>query len=232
MQNATPLTCEPGERPSRLSLVTRFGQLNLGLLGWGLGIVLFIRSHLGLGPWDAFHYGLHVQTGITVGMASIVAGFAILLITSMLGMRPGVATVLNMILIGVFIDALLPVVPDAPNTVAAVAYFAAAIPLVGISSGLYIGAGFGHGPRDGLMVLLSLRTGWPIRRIRTLIELAVLLLGWLMGGVVGVGTVIIALTIGPSVQWGLRLFGALPAAEPARPARRRTSWRSRFRRAA
>jgi uncharacterized membrane protein YczE len=93
----------------------------------------------------------------------------------------------------------------------AVMYFAGAIPLVGLASGLYIGAGFGHGPRDGLMMALTLRTGWSVRRIRTLIEMSVLVLGWLMGGTVGIGTIIVTLTIGHSVQWGLRLFDAVPA---------------------
>ena len=197
-----------GRKPLVVGL--RLLQLIAGLFGWGLGIALFIRSHLGLGPWDAFHYGVHLQTGISVGTASILAGLVIIGANLALRVRPGVATVLNMILIGVFTDLLLPVVPDAPSLLIASAYFAAAIPLVGIASGLYIGAGFGHGPRDGLMMALTLRTGWSVRLIRTLIEISVLGLGWVMGGTVGIGTVIVTLTIGPSVQWGLRLFNAVP----------------------
>jgi uncharacterized membrane protein YczE len=196
----------------------RLGQLILGLFGWGLAIALFIRSHLGLGPWDAFHFGLHVVTGISVGTASISAGLVIVVANLALGVRPGLATVLNMILIGVFTDILLAVVPDAPSLGIATAYFALAIPLTGLASGLYIGAGLGHGPRDGLMVALAIRTGWSIRRIRTLIELSVLVFGWLMGGTVGIGTVIVTLTIGHAVQWGLRLFGAEPPARQVAPA--------------
>lgn len=206
------LRCEPAARNSRRTGALRLFQLIAGLFGWGLGIALFIRSHLGLGPWDAFHYGVHVQTGMTVGTASILAGLVIVVANLALRVRPGLATLLNMVLIGLFTDLLLPLVPDAASTVTAVAYFAAAIPLVGISSGLYIGAGFGHGPRDGLMMALTLRTGWSVRSIRTLIELSVLVLGWLMGGTVGIGTIIVTLTIGHSVQWGLRLFGAAPPA--------------------
>jgi uncharacterized membrane protein YczE len=222
----------PDAAPARAVLRTvRFAQLMIGLACWGLAITLFIRSHLGLGPWDAFHFGLHRQTGMTVGMASIVAGFAILLVNYALRIRPGIATVLNMVFIGVFTDLLLPLVPDAPSLPWAIAYFATAIVTVGVASGLYIGAGFGHGPRDGLMVALALRTGWSVRRIRTLIELSVLAVGWLMGGTVGLGTVIIALTVGPTVQWGLRLFGAVPPRgdgdEPVR-----TTSRRRLRRAA
>src|SRR5690606_1595178 len=127
--------------------------------GWGLAIVLFIRSHLGLGPWDAFHYGLHLQTGMSVGTASILAGLVIVFINLALRVRPGVATVLNMVLIGVFIDLRLPVVPDAGKLLAAASFFGGALVLVGLSSGLYIGAGFGQGPRDGLMMALALRTG-------------------------------------------------------------------------
>jgi uncharacterized protein len=208
--DTTILTCEEPQPPAPRTVGLRFLQLLAGLAGWGLGIALFIRSHLGLGPWDAFHYGLHVQTGITVGMASVVAGFAILLLNTALGIRPGVATVMNMVFIGVFTDLLLPVVPDATSLAAGFAYFAFAIVLVGLSSGAYIGAGFGHGPRDGLMMALTVRTGWSVRRIRTLLELVVLAVGWSMGGMVGIGTVLVALTIGPSVQAGLRLFGAAP----------------------
>ncbi|HEX6136014.1 MAG TPA: hypothetical protein VFZ24_18720 [Longimicrobiales bacterium] len=185
-------------------------QLNLGLLGWGLAIALFIRSHLGLGPWDAFHYGMHVQTGVSVGTASIIAGVVIVAVNVALGVRPGIATVLNMVLIGVFTDLLLPLIPDAGSALAAWTFFTAAIVLTGFASGLYIGAGLGHGPRDGLMMALTLRTGWSVRRIRTLIELSVLVLGWLMGGTVGIGTVIVTLTIGHAVHWGLRLFNAAP----------------------
>lgn len=230
------LTCDVVAPAPAWHVLPRLAQLVLGLFGWGLGIALFIRSHLGLGPWDAFHYGLHVQTGITVGTATIAAGFLVLLLTLALRVRPGVATILNMVLIGVFLDLLLPVVPEARSLPLAIAYFACAIPLVGVASGLYIGAGFGHGPRDGLMMGLTLRTGWSVRRIRTLIELVVLGLGWLMGGPVGVGTLIITATIGPSVQWGLRLFGAMPvtvAAVAGAPARRSAAVRrARFRRAA
>lgn len=204
------LSCGAAPRPRHRDIALRLVQLTVGLFGWALAIALFIRSHLGLGPWDAFHYGMHLQTGISVGNASIIAGVAIVGINFALRIRPGVATLLNMVLIGVFTDVLLPVVPDAPSLAVAVAYFAAAIPLVGVASGLYIGAGFGHGPRDGLMMALTLRTGWSVRRIRTLIELSVLVLGWLMGGTVGIGTIVVTLTIGHSVQWGLRMFDAAP----------------------
>lgn len=230
MQTETEMDVAAAPVARRGRLVARLGQLMLGLFGWAVAIVLFIRSDLGLGPWDAFHVGLHLQTGITVGTASIVAGLAIIGVNLLLGVRPGVATVLNMILIGVFIDLLLPVVPPAATPTLALAWFGAAIPLVGLSSGLYIGAGFGQGPRDGLMMALALRTGWTVRRIRTILELTVLFFGWLMGGTVGIGTLVIAVSLGPSVQLGLRLFGVLPPPGTAAPGSK--SVRRRLRRAA
>lgn len=201
-----------------------------GLFGWGLAIALFIRSHIGLGPWDAFHYGVHLKTGITVGTASILAGLFIVFVNLTLRVRPGLATVANMIFIGLFTDLLLPLIPDATSFAGGIAYFAFAIPLSGLASGMYIGAGFGQGPRDGLMVALTLRTRWSVRTIRTLIELSVLGIGWLLGGTVGLGTILFTVTIGHAVQWGLRVFDALPAPSPVvamevekRPRRRR--WR-------
>jgi len=193
----------------------RLVQLIAGLFGWGLAVALFVRSHLGLGPWDAFHYGIHVQTGMSIGMASILFGVLIVLALLTQGVRPGLGTILNMLLIGVFLDLLLVVIPDATSTLQAALYFAAGIILTGFCTGLYIGAGYGHGPRDGMMVVISMRTGATIRRVRTLIEATVLLFGWLMGGPVGIGTIIIMLTIGHAVQWGLRLFGVLPPERPA-----------------
>jgi len=206
----------------------RLSQLVLGLFGWGLAIALFIRARLGLGPWDAFHYGLHLQTGITVGTASILAGATILVATSATGLRPGLGTILNMVLVGVFVDLLLLVVPAPTHLSVSVAYFACALALTGIASGMYIGAGYGHGPRDGLMIALAQRTGRSVRMMRTLIEAVVLLCGWLMGATVGIGTVVIMLTIGHSVQWGLRLFGVLPPVRtrsPAAAAKRRRLFR-------
>jgi uncharacterized membrane protein YczE len=210
METADPPAGEAHRGKRVPGLPLRVAQLVLGLLGWGLTIVLFVRSELGLGPWDAFHYGLHVQTGVSIGGASILTGALILTGTTVAGLRPGLGTVLNMVLVGAFTDLLLPVVPAANGLPVALAYFATALVLAGVASGMYIGAGLGHGPRDGLMVSLTLRSGWSVGRVRMLIEGCVLAVGWLMGGTVGVGTIVIMLTIGHSVQWGLGLFGALP----------------------
>jgi uncharacterized membrane protein YczE len=211
-------------------LPLRIGQLLVGLLVYGLAIALYVRSSWGLGPWDAFHYGLYLQTGLSIGAASILTGAVILCGTTLAGLRPGLGTVLNMILVGAFTDFLLPIIPEAPNPLAAAVYFASALFLVGLASGMYIGAGLGHGPRDGLMVALARRSGWSVRRIRTLIEAVVLAVGWAMGGTVGLGTLVIVLTVGQSVQWGLKLFRALPTVREPGPAR--GPGRRPFRRAA
>jgi uncharacterized protein len=190
-------------------------QLVLGLLGFGVAVPLMIRSGLGLGPWDAFHLGLHEWTGITVGTASILVGLIIVLGSLRLGIRPGPGTVANMVLVGVFIDLVSPIVPPADGLLAGFAYYTIAIALVGLATGMYMGAGLGNGPRDGLMLGLSVRRGWPVRRVRTVIELFVLAVGWTMGGPIGIGTVIFALTAGPATQLGLQLFGVLPRRQPA-----------------
>jgi uncharacterized membrane protein YczE len=200
-------------------------QILVGLELWAVAVVMWVRGGLGLGPWDAFHYGLHVQTGLTIGMASIAIGVLILGVTMSMGLRPGAATVLNMIFIGVFIDLTLPLMPESTSLLQSWFYLVAGLPLCGIASGMYIGAGHGAGPRDGLMMLLTQRSGWSVRTIRTIIEVIVLALGWLMGGIVGIGTIVITLAIGPAVHWGLKMFGAVPVRHGAQEPPPRWSFR-------
>jgi len=189
-------------------------QLVGGLFGYGVAVALMIHSGLGLGPWDAFHVGLHQITGLTVGTVSILVGVGIVAWTMLLSIRPGAGTLANMVLVGVFMDLTIPWVPDAPHWSWGVAYYLAAIVLAGFSTGMYIGAGLGKGPRDGLMLGLSQHTGWPAGRVRTLIEASVLVAGWLLGGSIGVGTVLFTFGIGPTVQWGLRIFGVVTDPRP------------------
>ena len=189
----------------------RWAQLMVGLFGCGLAVALMIRSDLGLGPWDAFHVGLHRITGLTVGVVSIVVGLVIICGTWFIGVRPGAGTLVNMVMIGVFIDLLLPVVPEAPHWGWGLGYYLLAIAVFGVATGAYLGARLGSGPRDGLMIGLSERSGWSVSRVRTGVELAVLAAGWLMGGRVGVGTVLFAFSVGPAMQWGMQLGGVLPA---------------------
>jgi uncharacterized membrane protein YczE len=190
--------------------VVRWSQLMVGLFAFGLSIALMMRSHLGLGPWDAFHVGLHDLTGITVGTASILAGVVIVGGTWIFGERPAAGTAVNMVMIGVFLDLTLPYVPSAHGWAWGLAYFLSGIALCGVATGLYIAPGLGKGPRDGLAILLSERLHWPVRRVRTCIELGVLAAGWAMGGPIGVGTVIFSFLMGPSMQWGMQLFGLIP----------------------
>jgi uncharacterized protein len=202
----------------------RWAQLLTGVTGFGLAIALMIRSGLGLGPWDAFHLGIHELTGISVGTASVLVGLVIIVGTLKLGIRPGFGTVANMALIGIVIDLSLAYVPEAQGWVEGLGYYAVGIVVVGLATGMYIGAGLGNGPRDGLILGIAMRRGWSIRRVRTVIELFVLGLGWGMGGTIGVGTVIFALSIGPVTQIGLQLFDAIPRTPAAPDPVRARSW--------
>lgn len=192
-------------------------QFMVGLFLFGLSIAVMMKSHLGLGPWDAFHVGLHDLTGMSVGTASVVAGVVIVAGSWLIGEVPKAGTLVNMVMIGVFLDLTLPIVPDAHGWGWGLLYFLVGIGLCGLATGLYIAPGLGKGPRDGLAIRISERTVWPVRRVRTLIELAVLGAGWAMGGPIGVGTVIFSLLIGPSMQWGMQLFGLIPAPPHATP---------------
>ena len=205
---------EPTTR-ARLRSPAAWLRLIAGLAGFGASIDLMVNSRLGLGPWDAFHQGLSMRTGMTLGVASIVVGIAILAFSWSIGIRFGIGTLANMALIGWFIDLFRPWIPHPPSYLWGYLFYLAAIVLCGLSTGLYISAGLGKGPRDGLILGLVERTRWPVRRVRTLVELGALGLGWWMGGPVGVGTLIFAFGIGPAMQWGLRLYGIPSGVRPA-----------------
>lgn len=161
-----------------------------------------LESGLGLPPWDVLHQGLAVRFGLTVGIWSILVSFAVLLLWLPLRERYGVGTLLNAVIIGVMIDVTSAVLPSPPNTGIAAAMLAFGILVIGLASGLYIGANLGPGPRDGLMTGIA-RRGSSIRLTRVILEIAVLTTGWLLGGTFGVGTVAFALLIGPIVQFFL-----------------------------
>ena len=184
---------------------TRGAALLFGLIGYGFSMALMVRAGLGLDPWDVFHQGLSRHTGMTIGVASAVVGVAVLLAWIPLRNRPGIGTVANVIVIAVTVDASLALLPTPSALPVRVAMMLGAVLLNAVSTVLYIGAGLGPGPRDGLMTGLVARTGLAVRLVRTSIEATVLLTGWLLGGTVGVGTVIYALGIGPLVQLVLRL---------------------------
>jgi len=182
----------------------RWLMLFAGFLAWGSGLALFVRARLGLGPWDAFHQGLGFQLGITIGTASIIAGVAVLLFWIPLKQRPGLGTVFNVLTIGPATDLglwLLP--PGIENLWLRGAMLAGGMACVGLGSALYLPAGLGAGPRDGLMMGLHHRLGWSIRASRTAVEASALAIGWAMGGTVGIGTLVFAFGIGPLVQASL-----------------------------
>jgi uncharacterized membrane protein YczE len=185
--------------------VGRTAALLSGLIGYGFSMALMVRSGLGLDPWDVFHQGLSRHTGMTIGVASAVVGVVVLLAWIPLRNRPGIGTIANVVVIAVTVDTSLALLPTPAALPVRVALMLGAVALNAVSTVLYIGAGLGPGPRDGLMTGLVARTGLSVRLVRTSIEAAVLLTGWLLGGTVGVGTVIYAVGIGPLVQLVLRL---------------------------
>ena len=187
-------------RPAR-----RLTQLYAGLLLYGASMALQIRAGLGLDPWDVFHQGVAERTGLSFGTVVIVTGALVLLAWVPLRQRPGFGTVSNVFVIGIAVDATLAVLPHAGSAPVAVAMLLSGVGLNGVAGGAYIGAGLGPGPRDGLMTGLAAR-GHSIRVVRTALELTVLVSGWLLGGTVGIGTVVYALAIGPLAHIFIPLF--------------------------
>ena len=171
---------------------------------------MIVASGLGLGPWDVFHQGLSGQVGISLGWVVIGVGLVVLLLWIPLRQRPGIGTISNAIVIGLVIDATLTFLSQPASMAARVLLLVAGVVFNGVATGLYIGAGLGPGPRDGLMTGLAAR-GHSIRVVRTAIELTVLVVGWILGGTVGVGTILYALSIGPLAHFFIpRLAIATP----------------------
>lgn len=196
--------------------VRRLAQLYAGLALYGASMALQIRAGLGLDPWDVFHQGVADRAGLTFGTVVIITGAAVLLAWVPLRQRPGIGTISNVFVIGVTVDVSLALVPAAGSSAAALVMLLAGIGLNGVASGAYIGAGLGPGPRDGLMTGLVRRTGGSVRVVRTTIEVAVLVVGAVLGGTVGLGTVLYTVSIGPLVHVLLpRLTVAQAAAAPA-----------------
>lgn len=188
-----------------MTVALRATALLVGLCCYGFSMAMMVRAGLGLDPWDVFHQGLTMHTPMTIGMASAVVGAVVLLAWIPLRTRPGVGTVANVVVIAVTVDAGLMVLTAPTSTPARVAMMFAAVLLNAVATVLYVGAGLGPGPRDGLMTGLVVRKGLSVRLVRTAIEATVLTAGWLLGGSVGLGTVVYAFGIGPLVQLVLRL---------------------------
>jgi uncharacterized membrane protein YczE len=197
----------------------RLAQLYGGLVLYGVSSSLLVLADLGLDPWDVFHQGLSRTFGLAIGTWAIIVGAFVLLLWIPLRQRPGIGTLSNVVLVGLTMDVVLGHVHAPHGMATRIACLVCGVFLNGVATGAYIGAGLGPGPRDGLMTGLAAR-GHSIRVVRTGLELTVLVTGWLLGGTVGVGTVVYALSIGPLAHVFIPLFargrptpeGALEAA--------------------
>lgn len=208
-------TPTPDEVRYRLPLLTPIGQLRAGRLGrrlpqlyaglflYGWSMAMMLRANLGLDPWDVLHQGLTRFLPVTFGTVTIIVGALVLLLWIPLRQWPGLGTVSNVFIIGFSADFGLAVIPAAEPIGIRVVLLILGLVLNGLAGAVYIGSIFGPGPRDGLMTGLAARTGWSLRLIRTGLEVSVLAAGWLLGGMVGLGTVLYAVSIGPLVQFFL-----------------------------
>ncbi|MEV4461063.1 hypothetical protein [Microbispora sp. NPDC049633] len=216
----TELSTSPAPARSRFSLprsrslALRLVRLYAGLVLYGGGIALLVRSGLGLDPWEVFHQGMSVRTGWSIGLCINLVGALVLLLWIPLRQRPGLGTISNVLVVGTSADGVMALVPAPAAWPVQWAFLLGGILAIAAASGLYIHAGFGPGPRDGLMTGLN-RLGLSIRVARTVVEITVLAVGWLLGGTVGIGTVVFALTIGPATQVFMKLW--TPAGDTARP---------------
>lgn len=202
-------------RPIRL-LARRWGQLLPGLFLYGFGIGLMVQAGIGVAPWDVLSQGVVRQTGWSFGLVTVLISGLVLLLWIPIRQKPGLGTLLNALLVGPSAQVALWLVPPQEHPVARVVVFAGGLAMVAVATGLYIGAGYGPGPRDGLMTGIHRRWGVRIWIVRTAIEVTVLAIGWLLGGNVGIGTLAFALLIGPMVGVTLPLLRVpLPSAAPA-----------------
>lgn len=197
-------------------MVRRVIQLLIGLVLYGVGCAMTVEAGLGVDPWTVLAEGLSIRTGIGIGWMANILGFFVLLLWIPLRQKPGAGTIANILVVGTSMQFVLWVFPPVSGIFSQFAVLLGGIVIVAVASGLYIGAHFGPGPRDGLMTGMHKRLGWPIWACRALVELTVLLIGWLLGGTVGIGTVLFAFLIGPLVHL------ALPLLDTRRNAARRT----------
>lgn len=196
-----PFLPSPGDR-----VLARFSQLLGGLVLLGASVALIVRAELGVMPWTVLEQGLTRTFGLSLGLWSIIVGAGLLAFSISLGLRPGMGTLLNIVLVGVAIDATLAVLPPLDGLPLRVGALVLGIVLNGAATGAYIGARLGPGPRDGLVTTIAARSGRSIRLVRTLVEVVVIVLGVLLGGQLGVGTVAFALAIGPLMHFFVRLL--------------------------
>lgn len=178
-------------------MIRRVTQLLIGLFLYGIAIALIVRAAIGVSPWDVLTQGISLKTGWGFGLITILVGALLLLLWIPLRQKPGIGTVLNVLLVGLAADLGLWLIPEGLVLWARILLFTAGLIMLAIATGLYLGGRFGAGPRDGLMTGIHERTGWPIWVGRSIVEVTVLAVGWLLGGNVGIGTVLFAVLIGP-----------------------------------
>lgn len=190
-------------------MIKRIIFLLWGLLLFGFGIVMTIKSNLGTGPWDALHLGIINYIPLTIGQVSQLTGIVVIIVSWLLEMKPGWGTIANMYFIGLFIDIFMEwdFIPIPKEWLSQLIMLLGGVLVIGWASFFYLSAAFGAGPRDSFMVGSIRKTGWPVWKVRTVIETSVALIGYLLGGPVGIGTVIIAFTLGPSIQWAFSIMG-------------------------
>lgn len=186
----------------------RLLRLICGLILYALGIVVTLNANIGYAPWEVFHVGFSKTTGISLGTASIIVGAIILILTILLGEKVGLGTILNMVLIGVFLDVILGlhIIPSTHNFAIGILMLIAGLFIIALASYFYIGSAFGAGPRDSLMVALTRKTKLPVGVCRGTIELLAVFAGWRLGGMFGIGTIISAFAIGFCVQTTFKLL--------------------------
>lgn len=195
--------------------VRRTTLLLAGLALYGLSLTLLVRAELGLAPWDVFHQGVAEVTGLSLGTVIVLTSFVVLVLWIPLRERPGVGTIANAVLVGVGVDVFSAILPEVDGTIVRWLLLGAGVVLNGVATGMYIGAGMGSGPRDGLMTGIA-RRGYKIRVVRTSLELVVLIAGIALGGTFGVGTIVYALGIGPLVHVFLPWFTRFADTTPSR----------------
>ena len=196
-------------------MTRRLLQLYAGLLLYGLSLALQVRAMLGLGPWDVFHEGVADHTGLSFGTVVIVTSVAVLLLWIPLRQKPGLGTISNVFAVGLAADFGLSFIPEGDGLPVQIAMLTAGVGLNAVAGAAYLGANFGPGARDGLMTGFVAKTGASVGKVRTTIELTIMAIGFALGGTVGLGTIVYALSIGPLLQLMIPTFRTTPVPAPA-----------------
>ncbi|MFB7250778.1 YitT family protein [Microbacterium sp. NPDC056234] len=208
------MTARVGRRMPR-----RIAQLLVGLFLYGIGIAFIVRGEIGAAPWDVLTQGIANHIPLSFGVITILTSVVVLLLWIPIRQKPGIGTLLNALLVGPAADIGLALIPTGQDLWVRISFFVIGLVVLSAATGLYIGAHFGPGPRDGLMTGLHRVTGWRIWIVRTALEVTVVLIGWLLGGNVGIGTLAFALLVGPLCQYFMRVFAIRLPVRDAAPAR-------------